>query len=91
VSITSMLHWRNPQPGRSCWRMLDMVVVHVSLAIHLCAMWAAGASAAFSVMVVALGCFGWSLWHRSYVHHAAGWATACMSNVLLTYARSGRD
>lgn len=89
VCLTSVLHWRNPQPGWARWRMLDMMVVPASLAIHLHAMWwTAGAAAAFWVMALAMGCFGWSLMRGSYEHHAIGWVAACVSNVLLAYART---
>lgn len=88
VSLTSMLHWHNPQPGWALWRVFDMLVVHASLAIHLGAMWTAGAAAAFWIMALAMGCFGWSLMRGSYEHHAAGWVAACVSNVLLVYERT---
>ena len=87
VSITSMLHWRNPKRGWSCWRVLDMAVVVVSLVAHLCAMWTASARLACGVMLVSMGCFGWSLVYDAYEHHAAGWTLACLSNLLLTAAR----
>ena len=88
VFASSMMHWRSPKPGWSRWRVVDMITVQTSLAVHLRAMWAAGAVAACVVMTVALACFGWSLQRNSYAHHAAGWLAACASNVLLTYARA---
>ena len=88
VFSTSVLHWRNPVHGSRA-RMLDMVVVSVSLTVHLHAMWAVGtaAASAFVVMVVAMACFGWSLHRGSYTHHAAGWFISCLSNLLLASAR----
>jgi hypothetical protein len=86
VFVTSQLHWRDPQPG-SRVRQLDLTVVTVSLAVHLQAIWAAEACAAFVAMAVAVVCFGWSLYSNSYPHHAAGWITSCISNLLLAHAR----
>lgn len=90
VSVTSLLHWRNPKRGWSRWRVLDLAVVHVSLVAHLHAMWTVGAPAAVAlgVMLLSMCCFGWSLAADSYEHHAAGWMLACLSNLLLTYARA---
>lgn len=86
VFITSQLHWHNPQPG-SRVRQLDLMVVAVSLAVHLQAIWATEAVAAFVAMAVAMVFFGWSLYSNSYPHHAAGWIVSCISNLILAHTR----
>ena len=86
VFVTSVLHWRDPRPG-SRLRMLDMIVVRVSLVVHLQAIWLAASILLLGAMVVSIACFCWSHHRDSYAHHAAGWIMACVSNLLLARER----
>ena len=86
VFVSSVLHWRNPRPLS---RRFDIIIVSISLATHLLAMWTVGiiASLAFIFIVISMSFFFWSLNFGSYKHHAMGWIFACISNLLLIYAR----